>query len=110
MNRNVAIVTLFVAGFTCQLAAAESRFSLIESCGELVSIYKSRNEKRLLAAQTTSLAESLRAGYCIGVLQENARQQRYCQRNWFERATLIAQMKDWKGFSEEELLERSCEG
>lgn len=110
MNRKAAIATLVMTGFTCQLGATESRFSLIDSCGELVSIYKSRNEKRLLAAQTTSLAESLRAGYCIGVLQENARQQRYCRHNWFERATLIAQMKDWKGFSEEELLERSCEG
>ncbi|MBR9883491.1 MAG: hypothetical protein GYB21_07460 [Oceanospirillales bacterium] len=105
-----ALTPLFLAALlVSQESAAKEQFSLVESCGELISIYKSRTEKRLLAAQTTSLAESLRAGYCIGVLQEYARANRFCRRSWFERATLIAQIKDWNSFSEEELLERSCD-
>ncbi|TCK09133.1 hypothetical protein [Marinobacterium mangrovicola] len=109
MKKQTLIPLAFVALFVSQESEAQNQFSLVESCGELIGIYKSHTEKRLLAAQTTSLAESLRAGYCIGVLEENARKNRYCRRSWFERASLIAQVKDWNGFSEEELLERSCD-
>ena len=39
---------------------------VIKSCKEVLEIYKSRNKKRLLASQTTSLSEAMYAGYCFG--------------------------------------------
>ncbi|PKH02094.1 hypothetical protein CXF72_13335 [Psychromonas sp. MB-3u-54] len=83
---------------------------LIDSCVELVNIYDSRNEQKFLAAQTTSLSEGLRAGYCLGVLQENAKNEYRCSNDWFKRAKFIAAQQGFKRpFSENKLLDKSCE-
>lgn len=41
---------------------------LVDGCNEVVNIYNKNQEKKLLAGITTSKSESLRAGFCIGVL------------------------------------------
>lgn len=84
---------------------------LIESCHELVKIYKTHDKKALLAAQTTSLSESLRAGYCLGVLKEYSIQTPYpyCRSDWFKRATFIAKyLSEQSPPNERKLLELSC--
>ncbi|WP_157822840.1 hypothetical protein [Shewanella sp. ALD9] len=69
---------------------------LVQACQEAVSIYKSRDEKALLASVRTSSSEAMRAGYCIGVLQQYIRQNsscgysRYRKTNWYPIALLIA--------------------
>lgn len=66
---------------------------LVESCREVVEIFKRRDETSLLAAQRTSLSEGMRAGYCIGVLQQYSKTARYCRysrSNWFQMAKAIA--------------------
>jgi hypothetical protein len=83
---------------------------LVESCVELVNIYDSRNSQRLLAAQTTSLSESLRAGYCLGVLNEYAKSEYRCRTDWFRRAEFIASYSQESDQpSERKILKLSCE-
>ncbi|BBB29879.1 hypothetical protein [Neptunomonas japonica] len=89
---------------------AASELSITDSCAELVNIYKSHKEQRFLAAQTTSLSEGLRAGYCLGVLEQYSKNHYRCRSNWFKRAKFIAQQQGLDSyFSEQELLEKSCE-
>ncbi|MGF1749536.1 hypothetical protein [Vibrio cionasavignyae] len=84
--------------------------SLTESCVELISIYASKNEKHLLAAQTTSLSESLRAGYCLGVIEQHAKAEYGCRSNWFKRAEFIAKYAlEERPPSEQKILRLSCE-
>lgn len=86
-------------------------FSLIDSCVELINIYKSKNTKHLLAAQTTSLSQSLRAGYCLGVIEQyDNSSYRHCYSDWYVRAQFIANesLKN-NPRSEQKLLELSCE-
>jgi hypothetical protein len=64
---------------------------LIESCTELVNIYDKRDQLRFAAAQTTSLSEAMRAGYCRGVLDEYQRKHQCSSSNWREQANTIAQ-------------------
>lgn len=83
---------------------------LIEGCVELINIYKSSKEQRLLAAQTTSLSESLRAGYCLGVLDQYAKTEYRCRSDWFKRAKFIATYSlEEHPPTEDKLLELSCE-
>ncbi len=83
---------------------------LIESCAELVNIYASKNEKHLFAAQTTSLSESLRAGYCLGVIDQYAKSEYRCRSDWFRRAEFIAQYAlEQNPPTERHLLRLSCE-
>lgn len=66
---------------------------LVDSCREVVEIFNARDETSFLASQRTSLAESMRAGYCIGVLQQYSKNASYCRygrSNWFEMAKAIA--------------------
>lgn len=62
---------------------------LINACQAVTDIYNAHNEKRFLASQTTSLADAMRAGYCLGVME-----QYQCQRmrkySLFESARRIA--------------------
>lgn len=84
--------------------------SLIESCVELVNIYDSKNSQHLLAAQTTSLSESLRAGYCLGVIEQYAKSEYGCRSDWYERAQFIARESlKQNPLSERKLLRLSCE-
>ena len=41
---------------------------LVDGCNEAISLYNKKQEKKLWAGLTTSNSESLKAGYCIGVL------------------------------------------
>ena len=47
-----------------------SAIDLISACQAATEIFNSRNEKRLLASQRTSLSDALRAGYCLGALEQ----------------------------------------
>lgn len=41
---------------------------LVDGCSEAINIYNKKQEKKLLVGLTTSNSESLKAGYCIGVM------------------------------------------
>lgn len=83
---------------------------LIESCAELVNIYASKDKQHLFAAQTTSLSESLRAGYCLGVIDQYAKSEYSCRSDWFKRAEFIAQYAlEENPPTERKLLRLSCE-
>lgn len=41
---------------------------LVDGCNEAINIYNKKEEKKLLVGLTTSNSESLKAGYCIGVM------------------------------------------
>lgn len=108
--RNLKLIILTISlCFLPQLSSAKS-LPLVESCSELVNIYASKNEQHLLAAQTTSLSESLRAGYCLGVLEQYAKSEYSCRSNWFRRAEFIAKyVLEESHPSESKLLRLSCE-
>lgn len=83
------------------LYAKEAPFSyenanlLVQSCGEAVDIFSSHDETGYLAAYRTSLSEALRAGYCIGVLEQFSEiYSEHCPGNdgWFESAKRIASL------------------
>lgn len=84
----------------------------VKGCSELVQIYKSRNEQRLLAAQTTSLSEAMRAGYCRGVIDSYMQQNRYhcSSTDWFSMASFISTQVGYetKHTNVNNLLELSC--
>ena len=67
---------------------------LIDSCREVLEIYKNREERTLLAAQRTSLKESKMAGFCIGAIQQFVASDT-CRstrgKSWFELAKKIAE-------------------
>lgn len=65
---------------------------MIEACKEVMEIYKARDEKRFMASQRTSLAEAMRAGYCIGALQQMNCRNRHSTNHWMKAAQLIAQL------------------
>lgn len=84
---------------------------LIESCKELVGIYTKRDQQNLLAGITTSLSEALRAGYCMGVVDEYRRHNRCYRHDWFTQASRVAEMpvSFAKRTTVRALLEHSCE-
>lgn len=84
---------------------------LIQSCQELVDIYAKRDQQRLLAGVATGLSEALRAGYCMGVVDEYRRRYECAADDWFTQARQIAGMPVSFGprASVDELLEMSCE-
>lgn len=84
---------------------------LIQSCQELVDIYAKRDQKHLLAGVTTSLSEALRAGYCMGVVDEYRRRYECATDDWYTQAQRIAGMAVSTGrhTSVDHLLEISCE-
>ncbi|GLX65120.1 hypothetical protein KMU_31620 [Proteus vulgaris] len=101
-------ITLFLY-FVPSQASAKS-LSLVESCTELMKIYKYKDEKYLLASQMTSLSEGLRAGYCLGVIEQYAKTQSSCRSDWFKRAQFIASYALEENLpSDEYLLGLSCE-
>jgi hypothetical protein len=50
-------------------ASIKDAARLVDGCNEAVSIYNKKQEKKLWAGLTTSNSESLKAGYCIGVME-----------------------------------------
>jgi len=68
---------------------------LINSCQEAVDVFSSHEKTGYLAAYRTSLSEALRAGYCIGVLEQFLdAYEGDCDGNsgWFENAQRIASL------------------
>ncbi|MDB1124684.1 hypothetical protein [Vibrio algarum] len=103
-----SFLVVFTLCLLPSLSSAKS-LSLSVSCGELMDIYSSKNEKKLLAAQTTSLSESLRAGYCLGVIEQYAKSEYGCRSDWYKRAEFIASYaSDNNPPSEKKLLRLSC--
>lgn len=85
----LALALLSLSIQPCRASTDPAR--LIESCTELVNIYAKRDQLRFAAAQTTSLSEAMRAGYCRGVLDEYQRNYQCRTRDWREQANTIAQ-------------------
>jgi hypothetical protein len=96
-----AILGLFILIAPQTIFAKESPFQyrdanlLIQSCQEAVDVFSSHEKTGYLAAYRTSLSEALRAGYCIGVLEQfSDAYERECGGNsgWFENAQRIASL------------------
>lgn len=101
MKLQQVILGLFILTAPQALFAKEGPFQygdaslLIQSCQEAVDVFSSHEETGYLAAYRTSLSEALRAGYCIGVLEQfSDAQSRVCSGNtsWFENAKAIASL------------------
>lgn len=98
----VKYIVFSVLVFSCSLQAKESPFEsddaefLLQSCRDVVEIFDGKDKTGKYAALHTSMAEAMRAGYCIGVLQQYNKQphscysSRYRSSNWFEMAKAIA--------------------
>lgn len=43
---------------------------LIRACQAVTEIYNAHDEKRFLASQRTSLSDAMRAGYCLGMMEQ----------------------------------------
>lgn len=84
---------------------------LIQSCQELVAIYAKRDQQRFLAGVATGLSEALRAGYCMGVLDEYRRHYQCAADDWFSQAQRVAEIPVSFGAPKrvDELLAHSCE-
>jgi len=87
-----AIVLLGSPAWARDLYSGTDAAFLQRSCGELVKIYETRDQRSFLAAQLTSLSEAMRAGYCIGTIQEYLRAGGGCSRDedWHAYALRIA--------------------
>jgi hypothetical protein len=102
MKWHTCFIALTLAFASVSALAKENPFStnngefLVESCREVLEIYQNRTEKRLLAGQRTSVPEAMRAGYCMGVVQQYLLQSHSCGHNfhprgdWFALVTKIA--------------------
>lgn len=112
MNLKTLTVCCLLATLLSPLAQANNDPEhLIESCKELVGIYAKHDQQNLLAGMSTSLSEALRAGYCMGVVDEY-RRHNLCGRNdWFSQAARVAEMPITfaKRTTVEALLAHSCE-
>lgn len=92
--------------------ASEEPQYLIQSCQELVDVYTDADQLRTIAKVASSFSEALRAGYCMGRVDEYRRSYECATDDWFEQATRIAELPE--SFSSrttvDELLEHSCAG
>lgn len=112
MKPHVFVVMFLLSIFQSNLVqASNDPEHLIQSCQELVAIYNKRGEKYLAAGLTTSLSEALRAGYCMGVVDEYRRNYECDTDSWFRQAQAIAELpvSFAKRTSVEELLGISCD-
>lgn len=98
--------------FTAGSSAAEIDSKvLIASCQEYVAIYDRRGEKSLFASISTSVAEAMRAGVCLGVLDEHNQHEPYtCVKPWYQQALYIAKKNpdSYRG-NREQLLDQACD-
>lgn len=75
---------------------AENSAFLVQSCKEAMDIFSSQDKTGYLAAYRTSLSEAMRAGYCVGVIEQYSHNyEPYCGRKsrWFEVAQSIASVE-----------------
>jgi hypothetical protein len=119
----LSLVVLTVFFSTTRLEAKEQVFQsddpvfLQSSCREVIEIFDRKQEPGKYAALHTSVSEAMRAGYCIGVLQQyiksspscKKRYRHYKKSNWFDLAQIIANMsfgaEQLKGLKASHLLE-----
>jgi len=102
----LSLVTLALFFSTARLEAKEQVFQpddsvfLQSSCTEVIEIFDRKQEPGKYAALHTSVSEAMRAGYCIGVLQQYIKSSPSCKKrygyykksNWFDLAQTIANM------------------
>ena len=102
----LSLVTLGLFFSTARLEAKEQVFQsddpvfLQASCTEVTEIFDRKQEPGKYAALHTSVSEAMRAGYCIGVLQQYIKSSPSCKKrygyykksNWFDLAQTIANM------------------
>lgn len=110
MKTLTPLLTLTLLSLPIQLSLASTDPArLIESCTELVNIYDKHDQLRFAAAQTTSLSEAMRAGYCRGVLDEYQRNNQCRTRDWREQANTIAKRAEQPGAQDvDHLLATAC--
>lgn len=80
-----------------QLFQPEDTAFLQSSCREVIEIFNKKQETGKYAALHTSMSEAMRAGYCIGVLQQYIKTPPKCKNkygnyralNWFDLAQII---------------------
>ncbi|MBE0364097.1 hypothetical protein PULV_a1652 [Pseudoalteromonas ulvae UL12] len=81
-----------------QLFQSEDTAFLQSSCREVIEIYSRKQEVGKYAALHTSMSEAMRAGYCIGVLQQyikhspSCKDRRYRRSSWFDLAQAIVKV------------------
>lgn len=61
------VLTAIAYSNTVSASSTDGR-KLLDGCNEVVNIYNKNQEKKLWAGLTTSNSESLKAGYCMGVM------------------------------------------
>lgn len=126
-------LTLLCILYSTQIYAKQSAFEVEDaaflqaSCLEATVIFARQSEQGKFAALHTSMAEAMRAGYCIGVLQQYIKQQHNCLnyyqsnrqqggiRKWLDLAKAVAKLsitrKNLKEITSNELIEEaSCNG
>jgi hypothetical protein len=100
----------FAALFTSAVHAETDAERLINGCAELVDIYDEHEKARFMAAQTTSLSEAMRAGYCQGVIDEYRRNSNCQTESRMQMAKRIADMQNLKVSDTNTLLRSACHG
>lgn len=112
MKPFVLLLTLALASLPMQASQASTDPArLVESCAELVDIYEKRDQLRFAAAQTTSLSEAMRAGYCRGVLDEYRRHYQCRTSDWRDQAQIIAShsLSQLEALDVDDLLAKACD-
>lgn len=97
--------------FTKSAFSAEiNSIDLISNCQELIAIYDRNGVKKLSASLSTSVAESMRAGICRGMLEEHSRHGFPCHGSWYDKALKIANTSSEVGKMSgvEKLLKSAC--
>ncbi len=92
--------------------ASEDPQHLIQSCQELVDAYTDADQLSTIAKVASSFSEALRAGYCMGRVDEYRRSYECATDDWFEQAARIVDMPESLStrHTVDELLEYSCAG
>ena len=96
---NVLMLAGVIGSFTVQgkvqpFSSEDPKF-LQKSCQEVVGIFNKKDQPGTYAALHTSMAEAMRAGYCIGVVQQYMKQAPSCANrkgDWFALANAISNL------------------
>ncbi len=106
------LCTLLLTGF--EASANSDGKNLVAGCNELMGMYKNRSEKRFLASQLASSADSLLAGFCLGATKAyiNTRYPSCNHEDWYALAESVAGMWPLKKYSGSvtAVLKRACDG
>ena len=106
------VIFTILAGLTPPTAFASVDIErLIQGCEELTVMMSSREKQKFLAGLTTSVSEAMRAGYCMGVIDEYQRTNRCAVRDWHLLASRIAEVPDWHSDTRQisSLMRNACD-